>query len=100
MMGADYDVGIVPRMCDDLFLYIKDKTTDCLKFAIEVSFFEIYNEQVFDLLKHTGKPMKVRNHKVMGPYVEGLASLAVDCFKAGVQICSFQSTAFVRTLTL
>ena len=39
---------------------------------------EIYNEQVFDLLNHTGKPMKVRNHKVLGPYVDGLAEKAAS----------------------
>jgi hypothetical protein len=81
MMGADFDVGIVPRMCKGLFEYIVEKTTEEVEFAVEVSFFEIYNEEVFDLLQHTGKPMKVRNHKVLGPYVEGLHHSAVDRFE-------------------
>lgn len=80
MMGASFDVGIVPRMCEDLFAIIDKDQTELAQFEVEVSFFEIYNEQVFDLLKHTGKPMKVRNHKVLGPYVEGLAKLAVTSF--------------------
>ena len=58
-------------MCEDLFAIIDKDQTELAQFEVEVSFFEIYNEQVFDLLKHTGKPMKVRNHKVLGPYVEG-----------------------------
>ena len=64
MMGASFDVGIVPRMCEGLFKHITAHTTDEVEFAVEVSFFEIYNEEVFDLLNSTGKPMKVRNHKV------------------------------------
>ena len=42
---------------------------------------EIYNEKVFDLLDwdNSGKKngLKVREHKVLGPYVEGLSQLAV-----------------------
>jgi kinesin family protein 13 len=46
---------------------------------------EIYNERVGDLLAIGGnakKELKVREHKVMGPYVEGLARLAVANFDA------------------
>jgi hypothetical protein len=36
--------------------------------------------KVFDLLKPARKPLKVRNHKALGPYVEGLAKLAVNSY--------------------
>lgn len=44
---------------------------------------EIYNEKVHDLLdpgqyKHS---LKVREHSVLGPYVDGLALLAVTSYK-------------------
>lgn len=41
---------------------------------------EIYNEQVKDLLtaNHSGGHLKVREHKVLGTYVEGLLKLAVQ----------------------
>jgi hypothetical protein len=43
-------------------------------FPVEVSFMEIYNENVKDLLnpKNKGK-LKVRNHPKTGPYVEDLS---------------------------
>ena len=50
---------------------------------VEVSYMEIYNEKVHDLLdpgqyKHS---LKVREHSVLGPYVDGLALLAVTSYK-------------------
>ena len=39
-----------------------------------------YNEQVFDLLRPSKTILKVRNHKSIGPYVEGLAQLAVNSY--------------------
>lgn len=46
---------------------------------VEVSFMEIYNENVFDLLNPGGNKsgLKVRNHPTTGPYVEDLSRLAV-----------------------
>ena len=41
---------------------------------------KVYNEQVFDLLRPSKKILKVRNHKSIGPYVEGLAQLAVNSY--------------------
>lgn len=46
------------------------------EFSMEMSFFEIYNEQVLDLLQHgvsvQHRRRKVRVHPVLGVYVEGL----------------------------
>ncbi|MCP9263288.1 Kinesin-like protein KIF13B [Dirofilaria immitis] len=50
---------------------------------VEVSYLEIYNEKVRDLLdpKKTNKNLKVREHKVLGPMVDGLSVLAVSSFE-------------------
>ncbi|KAI4802323.1 hypothetical protein KUCAC02_020171 [Chaenocephalus aceratus] len=52
------------------------------QFTVEVSFMEIYNEKVRDLLDPKGnrQALRVREHKVMGPYVDGLSRLAVACY--------------------
>lgn len=49
---------------------------------VEVSFMEIYNENVFDLLNPGGNKsgLKVRNHPTTGPYVEDLSRLAVTTY--------------------
>ena len=43
MLGTDADPGLIPRICEGLF-------TKCEGWNVEVSFFEIYNEVVIDLL--------------------------------------------------
>lgn len=49
---------------------------------MEVSYLEIYNERVRDLLNPKTKGnLRVREHPVMGPYVEDLAKLAVTSFE-------------------
>jgi kinesin family member 1 len=49
---------------------------------VEVSYLEIYNERVRDLLNPKTKGnLRVREHPVMGPYVEDLAKLAVTSFE-------------------
>lgn len=47
---------------------------------------EIYNEKVQDLLDPKGSRQshKVREHKVLGPYVDGLSQLAVTSFEVSV----------------
>lgn len=46
---------------------------------------EIYNERVHDLLdpKPNKQSLKVREHNVLGPYVDGLSQLAVTSFQVG-----------------
>lgn len=44
---------------------------------------EIYNERVHDLLdpETTRRSLRVREHAVLGPYVDGLSLLAVSSFQ-------------------
>ncbi|KAI4862053.1 kinesin heavy chain [Hypoxylon rubiginosum] len=83
MMGYGKDAGIIPSICQDMFKRIeeiqKDKTTRC---TVEVSYLEIYNERVRDLLNPSTKGnLKVREHPSTGPYVEDLAKLVVGSFQ-------------------
>uniref|UniRef100_A0A1Q3FPE7 Putative kinesin-like protein n=1 Tax=Culex tarsalis TaxID=7177 RepID=A0A1Q3FPE7_CULTA len=82
MMGNQENKGIIPRLCDELFASIAAKQTDELNYKVEVSYMEIYNEKVHDLLdpKTSKQSLKVREHNVMGPYVDGLSQLAVTSF--------------------
>lgn len=83
MMGTQDQKGIIPRLCDALFGCIAEKQTDELSFKVEVSYMEIYNEKVHDLLdpKPNKQSLKVREHNVLGPYVDGLSQLAVTSFE-------------------
>ncbi|KAM9345455.1 kinesin-like protein KIF16B [Symphorus nematophorus] len=79
MMGDTDDKGLIPRICEDLFCKIAQRRkSDAVSFCTEVSYLEIYNERVQDLLRkktaHTdGGGLRVREHPRDGPYVENLS---------------------------
>ncbi|XP_031830458.1 kinesin-like protein KIF13A isoform X9 [Nomia melanderi] len=79
MMGSGENKGIIPRLCDNLFDMIAKQQSSELTYKVEVSYMEIYNEKVHDLLdpKPNKQSLKVREHNVLGPYVDGLSQLAV-----------------------
>lgn len=47
---------------------------------MQVSYMEIYCERVRDLLNPKTQNLRVREHPLLGPYVEDLAKLAVTTF--------------------
>ncbi|KAF2801879.1 kinesin family protein-like protein [Mytilinidion resinicola] len=82
MMGYGEEAGVIPKICRNMFERIeemqKDKNLTC---TVEVSYLEIYNERVRDLLNPSTKGnLKVREHPSTGPYVEDLAKLLVRSF--------------------
>lgn len=82
MMGYGEEYGVIPRICKDMFERIDKVQEDKnLKCTVEVSYLEIYNERVRDLLNPSTKGnLRVREHPSTGPYVEDLAKLAVRSF--------------------
>uniref|UniRef100_A0A8C3E4Y5 Kinesin family member 13A n=1 Tax=Corvus moneduloides TaxID=1196302 RepID=A0A8C3E4Y5_CORMO len=83
MMGNAEQLGLIPRLCCALFQRISVEENQSHTFKVEVSYMEIYNEKVRDLLDPKGsrQSLKVREHKVLGPYVDGLSQLAVTNFE-------------------
>ncbi|XP_036376865.1 kinesin-like protein KIF1A isoform X4 [Megalops cyprinoides] len=74
--------GIIPQLCEDLFTKINDSNNDnSMSYSVEVSYMEIYCERVRDLLNPKNKGnLRVREHPLMGPYVEDLSKLAVTSY--------------------
>ncbi|XP_039638629.1 LOW QUALITY PROTEIN: kinesin-like protein KIF13B [Perca fluviatilis] len=83
MMGSAEQPGLIPRLCSSLFGRTVREAREGESFTVEVSYMEIYNEKVRDLLDPKGnrQALRVREHKVLGPYVDGLSRLAVSCYK-------------------
>lgn len=85
MMGNPEDVGLIPRMNDELFTRLTDKLetmrrdaeSSDTKVMITASYLEIYNEEVKDLLNPSKKVLKLRENRDMGVYVEDLCELIV-----------------------
>ncbi|XP_069578137.1 kinesin-like protein KIF16B isoform X2 [Brachyistius frenatus] len=82
MMGNPGDAGLIPRICEGLFSRISDATRwDVASFRTEVSYLEIYNERVRDLLRRKSTQtynLRVREHPKEGPYVEDLSKHLVQ----------------------
>ncbi|XP_028300554.1 kinesin-like protein KIF1A isoform X3 [Gouania willdenowi] len=73
--------GIIPLLCEDLFTKISDNMDNSMSYSVEVSYMEIYCERVRDLLNPKNKGnLRVREHPLMGPYVEDLSKLAVTSY--------------------
>ncbi|XP_020841975.1 kinesin-like protein KIF16B isoform X1 [Phascolarctos cinereus] len=82
MMGDTGDSGLIPRICEGLFSRINETTKwDEASFRTEVSYLEIYNERVRDLLRRKSSKtynLRVREHPKEGPYVEDLSKHLVQ----------------------
>uniref|UniRef100_K3X8T0 Kinesin-like protein n=1 Tax=Globisporangium ultimum (strain ATCC 200006 / CBS 805.95 / DAOM BR144) TaxID=431595 RepID=K3X8T0_GLOUD len=78
--------GLIPRMNKTIFERIKvEKGQDPNKlFLVECSFFEIYNEIIYDLLDSSGNGKKnkggleIKEHSVLGIYVKDLQERVVE----------------------
>ncbi|XP_075605848.1 kinesin-like protein KIF16B isoform X6 [Balearica regulorum gibbericeps] len=82
MMGDAGDAGLIPRICEGLFSKISEKTKrNEASFRTEVSYLEIYNERVRDLLRRKSSKtnnLRIREHPKEGPYVEDLSKHLVQ----------------------
>ena len=54
MMGSHDHPGLIPRLCNVLFERIESESQTGQSFKVEVSYMEIYNEKVRDLLDPNG----------------------------------------------
>ncbi|RNF24448.1 putative kinesin [Trypanosoma conorhini] len=73
--------GIIPRIMSDLFkgLHEKRDRDPSHSYRVELEYYEIYNEKVFDLFRpQKDADLRIRHNPVTGPYVEGLTSMVVN----------------------
>lgn len=84
MMGKadDNEQGIIPRLSKDILdAFQPTRNSNVQKADITVSFFEIYNEKIYDLLSATpGSVCRVREHPEQGVYVENLTQRRITAY--------------------
>ena len=96
MFGEENDEGIIPRVCRSL---ITRKQENNMKISFKITYIEIFLEKVRDLLRvsssssssnntsissptsTTSTSLKVREHPIEGPFVEGTLCLEIDSFE-------------------
>lgn len=85
MLGTEEAKGVIPQLNDEFWQRLSEKlkvdekagggskvTAKCL---VTVSFLEVYNEEIKDLLNPSDKKLQIRESPDLGIYVEGLAEL-------------------------
>ncbi|CAM1508406.1 Fc.00g052540.m01.CDS01 [Cosmosporella sp. VM-42] len=84
MMGTPDAPGLIPRTCEDLFERIDAAQQENANIAynVRVSYFEVYNEHVRDLLvpvipSKSPNYLKIRESPTEGPYVKDLTEVPV-----------------------
>lgn len=82
MMGSAEDKGIIPRISSEVFHALEAKLESNqsdeggrLQCLITVSYLEIYNETIKDLLNPSDRQLKIHEHKDQGIYVKDLCEL-------------------------
>lgn len=83
MMGSAEQPGLIPRTCEDLFQRIESSQSPDISYSVRVSYFEVYNEHVRDLLvprSDTPYYLKIRESPTEGPYVKDLTDVPVRSY--------------------
>lgn len=81
MMGTPEQPGLIPRTCEELFERIQHAPAPNTNYLVHVSYFEVYNEHVRDLLvPRSTAPLflKIRESQTDGVYVQGLTEAEVN----------------------
>ncbi|CEG78527.1 hypothetical protein RMATCC62417_13123 [Rhizopus microsporus] len=83
MMGTESQPGVIPRSVDNVFKFIKNAVTK--EFLLRISYIEIYNETIKDLLNPSNDNLKIHEDRIRGVYVTPLTEEVVtspeDVFK-------------------
>ncbi|CAO3618585.1 unnamed protein product [Cunninghamella blakesleeana] len=79
MMGTETEPGVIPRAVNEVFEYIKMAMNN--EFLLRVSYLEIYNETIRDLLAPENDQLKIHEDRHRGIYVAPLTEEVVTCPK-------------------
>ncbi|TPX40474.1 hypothetical protein SeLEV6574_g06601 [Synchytrium endobioticum] len=79
MMGNSVEKGLIAHMCEAILNAPEESNW---RREFELSYMEVYNEKVRDLLNPSNKGnLRVREHPSLGPYVEDLSKSVVGNYR-------------------
>lgn len=75
--------GMIPRFCQELLekTLAVEEACPSVTTTVEVSYLEVYNEKIHDLLVPGNSQLRVREHPVYGPHVVDLSRHSVNSFE-------------------
>lgn len=71
------DRGLIPRSMEKIFKVLQNRKIDFKRVIVRVSFLQIYNEQINDLVRSERNNLAIRECKKRGLYVENLSEWIV-----------------------
>ena len=79
MIGSQAEPGIMVRVMDDLYKYsIKQGKEKGVQYKVSVSFLEVYNENIRDLLSTVEEFLDLREDPIKGPVVAGITEIETN----------------------
>jgi kinesin family protein 14 len=94
MIGTNDQPGLIPRFFEDLFERKSQRDQIGYSTHVEISYYEIYNEKIYDLLRSAdakekpsstsnqhalnGRNLQIRENPQTGPYIVDLLSLSAN----------------------
>lgn len=91
MIGTQHQPGLIPRFFDDLFERKLVRGEIVSQVHCEISYYEIYNEKIYDLLRSTTssdsnkqssssttRGLQIRENPQTGPYIVDLLTLSAQ----------------------
>jgi kinesin family protein 18/19 len=79
MIGTQEDPGIMVRVMQDLFRHASNQgKQQGVQYRVTVSFLEVYNENIRDLLSETEEYLDLREDPIKGPVVAGITEVEAN----------------------
>ena len=87
MIGTPADPGVMVRIMNDLYLHAAMLGNERSKaYRVSVSFLEIYNENIRDLLSETQEYLDLREDPIKGPIVAGVTEVEAKSGNAVMEL--------------
>ncbi|KAG9267339.1 kinesin-like protein KIF22 [Astyanax mexicanus] len=82
MLGNQDNPGVIPRAVREVFQLVntQERDQDEWKFSVEMSYLEIYNEKVLDLLSPSSQDLPIREDKDRNIVIPGLTLTRLSSF--------------------
>jgi kinesin family protein 22 len=77
MQGTHQDPGIIPRSVESILSFAQENKTPTKKTAILISYLEIYNEKIYDLLSSSCQDLPIREDQSRNIFIPNLTETEI-----------------------
>ena len=86
MKGEPKNEGLIPLSIKEIFNSLNNKESSISKYLVKVSYIEIYNETVNDLIDPSNKNLEIRESGNKGIFVNNLSEISVNNLEKAMQL--------------